>query len=296
MQYFAWRVVTALARRLPLRVSYGISALAGVAGYYFWPRGRRAMLNNYRRVLPGTDRGELRAIARRSLVNYCRYLVDFARFPAFAPGDLVEAVAGEANFRDLDAALARGNGAIIVCMHFGNWDLGAGATAARGYHVAVVAETFADPRLDDLVAGARRRLGMEVLKLEKAGPSLVRTLKRNGLLALLIDRPVPGDGVKVEFFGEETEVPAGPARLALRTGATVVATAFPRVNPGRPEVMTLTEFIEPPAEGAAEEGSVVALTRSIMAAHERFIRAYPDQWYMFREMWPRKPSRQANGD
>lgn len=288
MQYLIWRTVIALAGRLPLRVSYALATVAGLAGYYLWPRGRRAMLGNYRRVLPAAPASERRAVARRSLVNYCRYLVDFARFPALAPDELVAAVSGEASFRALDGALATGRGAVIVCMHFGNWDLGAGAAAARGYRLAVVAETFADSRLDDLVAGARRRLGMEVIKLESAGPTLFRALRGGGLLALLIDRPVPGKGVKVEFFGEDVEVPEGPARLALRTGARVVATAFPRVDAGRPEVLTLTEFIEPPSN--VEGWTTESLTRAIMAAHEGFIRAYPDQWYMFREMWPAKRS------
>lgn len=288
MQYLIWRTVIALAGRLPLRVSYALATVAGLAGYYLWPRGRRAMLGNYRRVLPAATASERRAVARRSLVNYCRYLVDFARFPALAPDELVAAVSGEASFRALDGALATGRGAVIVCMHFGNWDLGAGAAAARGYRLAVVAETFADSRLDDLVAGARRRLGMEVIKLESAGRSLFRALRGGGLLALLIDRPVPGKGVKVEFFGEDVEVPEGPARLALRTGARVVATAFPRVDAGRPEVLTLTEFIEPPSN--VEGWTTESLTRAIMAAHEGFIRAYPDQWYMFREMWPAKRS------
>ena len=76
---------------------------------------------------------------------------------------------------DLDRALQSGKGAVIVCLHFGNWDLGAGATAARGYPLAVVAETFSDPRLDAMIVNARTRLGMSVLKMERAGPSLIRT-------------------------------------------------------------------------------------------------------------------------
>jgi KDO2-lipid IV(A) lauroyltransferase len=111
-------------------------------------------------------------------------------------------------------------------------------------------------------------------------------LKRNGLLALLIDRPTSGDGVKVTFFGEEVEVPAGPARLALRAGASVVPTAFARVNRRAPEVTTLTEFGVCVAPSGDEDADLRALTQAIMRAHESFIRRYPDQWYMFREMWP----------
>jgi KDO2-lipid IV(A) lauroyltransferase len=173
-------------------------------------------------------------------------------------------------------------------MHFGNWDLGAGAAAARGYRATVVAETFADPRLDAMVLGARKRLGVRVVKMEKAGPSLLRTLKENGLVALLIDQPRNGDGVRVRFFGEEIEVPAGPARLALRTGARVVPTAFARVEPGKAEVVTLCDFGVELCRSGDPERDVRELTQAIVTAHEAFIRRYPDQWYMFRRMFPRR--------
>ena len=294
VQYRLWQLATMLGRRLPLRVSYGLAVVVGSAAYYLWPRGRRSMARNYARVLPGAGQREIRKVARRSLANYCCYLIDFIRFPSMAPAQFVAGVAGDESFRALDAALARGKGAVVVCMHFGNWDLGAGATAARGYPVTVVAETFADPRLDEIVVGARRKLGMRIVKMEKVGPSILRALKQNGVLALLIDRPVPGDGVKVRFFGEEGEVPAGPARLALRAGAAVVPAAFPRQHRNRLDVSTLTDFgISAEATGD-EERDIRQLTQAIMDAHERFVRAYPDQWYMFREMWPatnRQPTR-----
>jgi KDO2-lipid IV(A) lauroyltransferase len=137
-----------------------------------------------------------------------------------------------------------------------------------------------------MVMGARTRLGMRIVKMEKAGPSLFRALKENGLLALLIDRPTPGDGVKVTFFGEEVEVPAGPARLALRTGAAVVPTAFARIDPRRPEVTTLCDFALATERSGDDQADIQSLTQAIMHAHERFIRQYPDQWYMFRPMWP----------
>lgn len=288
MQYRLWQVATAIARRTPLRVSYGIAIVAGWLAFYFWPRGRRATISNFGRVLRPATRSEVRRVARASLVNYCRYLADFIRSGSLSPQSLIEAAKGSENFRELDAALQCGKGVIIVCMHFGNWDTGAAAAAARGYPVTVIAETFADRRLDKMVVESRRRLGMQVIKMEKAGPSLLRALKQNGLLALLIDRPTPGDGVKVKFFGEDVEVPAGPARLALRSGAKVIAAAFPRVDPNRPDVTTLTDFALDFHPTGDERRDIQCLTQAIMSAHERYVRAYPDQWYMFRDMWPRR--------
>lgn len=285
MQYWAWLVASAVVRRLPPRVSYALATAIGTAVYYVWPRGRRATQRNFARVLRGQPRRAIRRTARQSIVNYCKYLADFIRFPALPPDELLRLAGGREPFAPIDAILERGKGGIVVCMHFGNWDLGAGAAAAAGAPLTAVAESFADRRLDRAVVRTRERAGMTVVKMEKAATSLYRVLQRNELLALLIDRPTPGDGVRVPFFGEEVEVPAGPARLALMTGAAVVPAAFARTSPNAMAVRLLANLdlsIEPTGDRDAD---VVELTRRIMAAHERFVRQYPDQWYMFRDMW-----------
>jgi hypothetical protein len=133
---------------MPERLSYAVASALGSIAFYCWPRARKAMRGNYRRVLPGASRRERDRVARRSLVNYCKYLADFIRFPSIPAARLIEEVEGQSRFEALSRVLERGKGAVIVCMHFGNWDVGAGAAAARGYPLTVIAETFADPRLD----------------------------------------------------------------------------------------------------------------------------------------------------
>lgn len=289
MQYRSWQAASLVLRRLPPWLVRAIAVVAGAAAFYCWPRGRRATVRNFRRVLAGAPRSEVRRVARASLINYCRYLAEFIRFPSLAPQELVARCRGEGGFAVLDRALERGKGVIVVCMHFGNWDMGAGAAAARGYPLTVVAETFTDERLDAMVVGARRRLGMRVVPMEKAGPSVLRSLKHNGLLALLIDRPVPGDGVRARFFGEAVEVPAGPARLALRSGASLLPAAFARCEASsRTEVEVLTQAPIAPEGTGDEARDIQRLTQAVLDAHEQFIRAHPEQWYMFREMWPRR--------
>lgn len=286
MQYYAWRFVTALLARLPLRVSYAVAEACGWIAYAWWPRGRRATTRNFRHILPGANASYL---ARRSLSNYCRYLVDFARMPSLQPSELL-AAAHEVDgcFTHLSDITATGRGVVIVAVHFGNWDLGAAATAARGHPLAVVGESFPDARLTRAVFGARERLGMKVLPLESLGPSLFKSLRRGGLLALLIDRPGPGDGVTVPFFGREVDVPAGPARIARRSGAAVLPCAFPRRDPWHADIDVHADFSVDVIPTDDEEADIRRITAAIMAAHERFIRHYPDQWYMFRDMWPAK--------
>jgi phosphatidylinositol dimannoside acyltransferase len=286
MKYRLWQVASWTLRRLPLRVSYAFASLAGAIAFACWPRGRRATTRNFRVVLGrGVTQRAVRRVARRSLQNYCRYLVDFARFPGLSAGEIHRLVDGGEHFEQLAGLLDETGGVLATCMHFGNWDLGAGATGARGIPATAVAETFGDSRLDEAVLGARRAAGLEIATLGSGAPSMLKALKRGRVLAVVVDRPTHGEGATVTFFGRETQVPAGAARLALRAGVPVIAAAFPRRRRSAPNVTTLTDFTIP-VPPADSENQVQDLMQSIFTAHEAIIRRYPSQWYMFREMWP----------
>ncbi len=285
MRYLAWTALGLILRRLPLRFSYAIADAVGAATYVCWAPGRRNMQANYAVVLPAASGSDRSRIARRSLQNYCRYLVDFMRLPACPARALALVTDRTGAYARLESAMENGRGVLVVCMHFGNWDLGAGATAARGFDAAAIAERFGDARLDGSVFGARERLGLTIIPLGATMLPAARHLKSGGLLAILLDRPTPGEGVRVRFFGRETEVPAGPARLALRTKCGMAVAAFPREQRGNPAVDVVAEFnLEATVSGGVAPEQ--ALTQAIMSAHERYIRRWPDQWYMFRAMWP----------
>ena len=269
---------------VPSRPLGWAAGLVGGAWYYLWPEGRRVMARNYERVLPQATAAERRRVARRSVANYFRYVLEFAGTGRLSPAQRLAVAVEAPGFADLERALERGKGALVAPMHFGNWDLGAISATARGYPLTVVGETFEDPRLDALIVGGREALGVRLVKMERAGPSLLRALRRNEMVAILIDRPLRAGGVRVRFFGEEVEVPEGPARLALRTGATAAAVAFPRRGDGRIDVFARFAFDFEPSGDA--ERDVRDLTQAIMSAHEEYVRRWPEQWYMFREFWP----------
>ena len=283
-----------MTRLLPLPVVCAAAGLAGSALFYCWPEGRRTMLRNYARVLPDATERERRRVARRSLANYCRYMVEFASSGRLSPEQRLAVGVETPGFAGVDRGMERGAGVLVAPMHFGNWDLGATIATARGYALTVVGESFGHPGLDELVVGGREALGVRLVKMERAGPSLMRALRRNEMVAILIDRPLSEGGVRVRFFGEEVEVPAGPARLALRSGATVGAVAFPRRGAGRIDVLANFDLgFEPSGDSARD---VQALTQAIMSAHEAFIRQDPDQWYMFRAFWePRTSAEPSSG-
>jgi KDO2-lipid IV(A) lauroyltransferase len=277
--YWAFRLAAALAKAAPLPVAYRAAALCGVAVFYAWPGGRRRCIANMRRVV-----GDARAaaVAKRSFANYAVYLVDFLRFDAMTAEEVRSRVAFD-GWAELNSYRA-GSGAVLVTMHFGNWDLGAAAVADHGIPISVVADTFHEARLNDLVLGARRHLGMEILAAERMGPSVLRALRSENVVALLIDVPPPGGEVEVEFFGGRIAVPDGMARIALRAGARVVAVTMPREHARSPRVRGDVEPVPFEPSGDAER-DVQSLTQATMRVLEQMVRRNPEQWYVFRALW-----------
>ncbi|MFH1487027.1 MAG: lysophospholipid acyltransferase family protein [Chloroflexota bacterium] len=283
IQYLLWRVSLLVWRIIPLKVGYRLADFVGDLTYLGWPKGRRYAIENMRRVLGITaDRRSVHEVARQSLRNYCRYLVDFIRFPLLKREDIRRKVIFD-GWDNLDLALKDGKGAIFIGLHFGNWDLAAAVAASRDYPFNVIAETFGYPPLNRLVQEARRQRGMKVIPMERAASGIVRALRRNEILALLIDRPSPEDGVLVNFFGSPTKVPSGPAVLALKTGAKLVPAGLVRL-PNDMFLGMVDQFIEISPSGNFQS-DVQAVTQRIIDSLEGMVRRFPEQWFAFRRMW-----------
>lgn len=280
--YYGMRLA-GVVRWMPLRVAYLLGNVVATLAWWLW-RGRRAIaIENMIHVLG--DRAAARRAARYSFLNYARYLVDFLRAPMLRPGDVISKVHYD-HWDQIDAAFAEGKGVILAAMHLGNWDMGGAIFAARGYPLNVVADTFVNDRANAIVVQTRQVRGMNVIPAGRAASGIVRAMRRSEALALLVDTPVADGGVEVSFFGERTTVPAGPARIALRTGARVIPVALPRASGTSDQIIGMADLDVRVVRTGDDERDVQALTQQIVAAHERFIRAYPDQWYMFRRMWP----------
>lgn len=279
--YWAFRLAAALARAVPVRLAYAVGGACGTLAFYAWPGGRRRCIANMRHVV-GADAARARRIARRSFANYALYLVDFLRFGGTSGEEL-----GTRMHYDGWETLARERaerGVLFVTMHVGNWDVAAAAFAQRGIPLSVVVDTFGNPRLNALVLDSRRHLGLQMLPAERMGPSILRALRNRNVVAMLIDVPPAGPGVEVEFCGGTIAVPDGPARLALRAGATVIASVLPREHPHSERVIAETEVVRFEPSGDAER-DVRALTQAIMRALEPMMRRHPEQWYIFRSLW-----------
>ncbi|HVX16974.1 MAG TPA: phosphatidylinositol mannoside acyltransferase [Acidimicrobiales bacterium] len=286
-QYLAYRSGAAFARAVPAPLVTPLTdAASRVAGRLL--RDRRSQVErNVARVLPDVTPAERRAVVDATFESYARYWAESFRLPG-TPLQVIEAEHTAEGVEHLEQALAAGNGVILGLPHLGGWEWGAfWLTGVRGWKVTAVAEALEPPDLADWFVGLRREFGLEIVPLDNgAGAASIRALKANHILCLVCDRDVAGGGVEVEFFGERTTLPSGPATLALRTGAPILPTAVYFEGSGHHSV------IEPPVP-AERQGSlredVARVTQSLAVRLEALIRRAPEQWHLLQPNWPSDP-------
>ena len=283
--YFAYRTAAGIARALP-QPAVDVLAWAGGRAFAAADADRRAMVGRHlARVRgPGARDREIKAEVRRAFLSYARYWAESFRLPGVSPDQLDAGMSYE-GLDHLANAMGQGRGAIAVTAHLGGWDHGGAWLASVGFPPTAVVEPVEPPELFAWFAELRRSLGVTVVPLgPEAGTATLRALKDNRLVALVCDRDIGGSGIDVEFFGERTKLPAGPATLALRTGAPLLPMAiYFRGRRGHHGVVR--EPLEVARTGRFRD-DVSRVTQAIARELETLVRRSPDQWHLFQPNWP----------
>lgn len=283
-----YRTGSLIARLLPESLAGGLAGAFGTGVGLINPP-RRAMIERHlRRVNPTWSRQRVRAAMHEAFESYARYWVESFRLPSLSAETVAAGIYVD-GYEQLVAARRDGKGAILALPHLGGWEWAGRWLADVGNPVTVVVERIEPPELFDWFADLRAKLGMTVVALgPEAGRATLQALKRNEIVCLLSDRNIGPGGVEVEFFGERTKLPAGPATLSLRTGAPLfpVAVYFTDERNGH------RGLVRPPIP-AERRGSlredVARVTQALAAELEHVIRRAPEQWHLFQPNWPSDP-------
>ncbi len=280
----AWRAV----RALPAPVASALFRTGADVASRRGGRGITRLAENLRRVVgPDMPADEFDDLVNRAVRSYARYFMEAFRLPSKTPAE------HRAGFRVergelLGEDVAAGTGCVVALGHAGNWDAAGAWVAATGLPIATVAERLRPERLYAQFLEFRRGLGMDIVPLtggeQRPLDVMLDRLRRGWVVPLLADRDLSARGVEVTFFGARTRMPAGPAWLALRTGAPLyvidmwyepdVAAGYlrgPLELPGTPDM--------PVAQ------RVQLVTQMIADELARGIAAHPEDWHMLQRMW-----------
>lgn len=226
----------------------------------------------------------LRGARADTFHSYAQYWVESFRLPERTPEELDERFAVR-DLAHIDDALAAGHGVILTMPHLGGWEWAAfWLTMVHGVEVSAVVEAVQPPELSDWFLGLRRSYGVDVIQLgPNAGRESLRALRANRVLCLLSDRDLHGGGTAVDFFGERTTLPAGPATLALRSGAPLLPTAV--YFEGRGHLAVVRPPLDTSRQGRLRE-DVERITAAMASELEELIRVAPEQWHLLQPNWP----------
>ena len=271
---------------LPPRVAYAFADLGGDLWYVAAPARRRLVAANLARVCAATGRSTtgraFTKLLRSSFRNHARYYVELLRVPHYRLDRIVDHVDVPA-WPAFDAAL-RGSPGILVTCHLGNFEPFGSFAAAHGYRPLAPIEEIEPRELFEFLSARRGGRNVDLVTVRESTRPLIRRLREDGLVGIIGDRDLAGDGRSVVMFGHPTSIPIGPASLAVSHRATLIVGRCLRIGPDR--FRAEGEQLEVPATGD-RRADTAALVELIAARFERDIGEAPEQWWgAFQPFWP----------
>ncbi|MGZ4665734.1 MAG: phosphatidylinositol mannoside acyltransferase [Frankiaceae bacterium] len=273
-------------RKMPEPVARRLFQRAADQAWRRQGKSVRRLRANLARVAPTAD---LDVLTRQGIRSYARYWLEVFRLPDMS----AERVVGNMYVRDEERifeAHARGKGVILALPHMGNWDHAGAWLVHRGIPFTTVAERLQPDSLFDRFVEFRESLGMEVIALAGEGGAaggaardapqapfdlLAERLEAGRMLCLLSERDLTRNGVPVTFFGETATMPAGPAALCLRTGATLLPTT----------VWFTPNGWEGQIHPSVAHTDIATMTQTMADNFAAMIAAHPQDWHMFQRLW-----------
>ena len=275
--YYLYLLGSLLTSIFPRNVCYLSARFVSVIHYYVSRKDRETVIYNLSPVI--TEKSKLKKYTQEVFINFAYYLVDFFRYSKLNQ-DFIKKYIELDGLENLNKALAKGRGAIILAAHLGNYELAGAVLSLLGYPLSVVALSHEDKRINQFFDRQRQRVGVKVISTGTTIRSCFSALKSGDMLALLGDRDFSGTGIKLDMFSKQSFFPRGIAFFALKTGAPIIPIFLVRKD---------REFYhlvcEKPIIYDKEQQDEVSIIKECNLVLEKYIKRYPQQWYMFQRRW-----------
>jgi len=282
--YRALVAVTAIGRRIPLRLGQALGRALGRLAWHVARRERKKALRNLAIAWPEWDERKRRDTIKAMFRHLGMSLFEIAwmrNMDAGARDRLTDIVGAEPLLKALDA----GRGVVVFTAHIGNWEWMSYAVGLLGRPTTVLQRERGLPEMNRYVIEHRARSGVRTIDRGSAAASrqMIESIRRGGILAFLIDQNLRTDMVQVPFFGRPALTPIGPAKIAIRTEALAVTIFCRRLPDGRHH-LTIGELVQ-----CRRSDDPVELTARMTRHIEEEIRRAPEQWVWMHDRWRDRP-------
>jgi Kdo2-lipid IVA lauroyltransferase/acyltransferase len=286
-----WTLVKLLGV-MPRRWARALGVSVGVLAFRLLRRLRKVGLRNLALAFPEKPEAERERILRRLYRNLGWLLAEFCQMPRYMP----ENTRGFIRYEGLEhyiAARERGKGVLILTGHLGAWELSSYYHSLMGHPMSMVIRRLDNARVDRLVNGIRCLHGNRVLHKDDFARGLLGAMRQGETVGILMDTNMtPPQGAFVPFFGQMACTASGMARVALKTGATLLPGFMLWEESEQKYVLHFGEAIEVVSTGDDERDALENTVR-FTAVIESWVRRYPEQWLWVHRRWKTRPEGEA---
>ncbi len=291
IEYLLLRLLGYCFRIMPRSMVVSLGKWAGSFIYYCIPVRKKITLENLRNAYPEKSEKALALIARKAYQTLVQNGLEHLCLAFMRPEDLLEIVEFK-NEEILKKAYARGKGVIIVGGHFGNWEYSGAAITSKGYPLTYIIAKIANPYINDAVNEHRQKMGIGILAKGMSVRGILKTLKNEDGMAMLVDQDSGKNGVFVTYFNRPCSTPKGPALFSLKTGAALVFVAGIRNENGT--VTVQCEEIDVDYSLGGSDENIAQIMQSCTSLLEKYVRKYPGQWLWMHRRWKTRAGDKAD--
>lgn len=281
IEYLAIQAVTQTVGNLPLGVATGFAArIARIVGMRTSLRRRAERNLGY--ALPEMDEAERKAVLVEMFDALTRTMVEFRYLPKLnRETDRIEIEGLE----HLEAARAKGKGAVLASGHFGNWEVIRLAFARQGWPPALIYRPFNNSLFDDFAQRLMSETDAPIFHKGRRGTlGLLRHVRDGGCALILTDQRF-SRSPKVPFFGKLAQTSLGAAEICTGYGAVLLPVRGERI--GRDSRFRVIVESPIPTEGR----DPLEITAEINRHVENWARSAPEQYFWLHNRWGKKALR-----
>jgi Kdo2-lipid IVA lauroyltransferase/acyltransferase len=296
-RFFAWIALVAcsfIIKFIPGRWLYGFANNLAALGYRLVTKQRKIALESLRIAFgQAKSQEEIERIAKDSFTYMAKSAVELM-FMMDRPQLLKQRIdfSGKEN---LDAALAKGNGVILVSAHFGNFPLLLARLSLEGYKSSGIMRPMRDLRVEKIFEAKRQKYHVQTIYSQPRNTCVdmtIRFLRNNGLVFIPIDQNFGTAGVFVDFFGQKAATATGPVIFAQRTKAAIIPCFIVRQKDDTHKIFFESQ-LEIQEESSSSE-TIVFNIQKLTNIIETYIRKYPAEWGWIHRRWKSKPSEKGD--
>jgi len=186
-------------------------------------------------------------------------------------------------WENIEKALELKRGLILVSGHIGNWELAGRYIAHQDITLSVVIKRLRNSYFNNYVNRTRNKDGIKIIYKSKTMRPVLKALKNNEIVVMLVDQDAGKDGIVLPFLGKDASVFTGYARLAQIYDTPLIWCAALRIEENKSRFVFEKYIL--PSSFQEEREPVRKIAEYINNRLESYIRIYPDQWFWVHRRW-----------